>query len=128
MEKLKYKDHFIPATATARDALKILDQLPDTEIRTLFVLDKNVIVGTLTDGDIRRGLLKDREISQNVTLYMNTRFKYLVKNNITPEILADYRAKEIWFLPVINDKNEIEEVINLKTIRTVLPFAALIMA
>src|SRR5690349_17763935 len=120
MEKLKqYKEHFIQAGATARDALKILDQLPDTEIRTLFVLDNNVIVGTLTDGDIRRGLLKDREISQSVTLYMNTNFKYLVKGNITPEILADYRAKEIWFLPVINEKKEIEEVINLKTIRTV---------
>jgi dTDP-glucose pyrophosphorylase len=123
-----YKEHFISSDATARDALKILDQLPDTEIRTLFVLDKNVIVGTLTDGDIRRGLLKDREISQSVTLYMNTKFKYLLKNNITPEVLADYRAKEIWFLPVINEKNEIEEVINLKTIRTVLPLAALIMA
>jgi dTDP-glucose pyrophosphorylase/predicted transcriptional regulator len=124
----QYKSHYIPITATAREALKILDQLPDNEIRTLFVLDGSKLVGTLTDGDIRRGLLVDREISENISLYMNKNFKSLQKNNVTPEILANFRKQEIWFLPVLNENNEVESIVNLKTTRTIIPAAALIMA
>ena len=128
MEVNQYKDHFIQQSATARDALKILDQLGDNEIRTLFVLAGKTMVGTLTDGDIRRGLLQDREISENVSLYMNKSFKYFKKDGINPEDIRKYRALDIWFLPVLNEKNEIEQVINLKNLRTVIPAAALIMA
>lgn len=129
MEKInQYQSHYIPITATAREALKMLDQLPDTEIRALFVLDGNKLAGTLTDGDIRRGLLVDREISENVSLYMNRNFRSLRKGNITPDVLAHYRKQEIWFLPVLNENNEVEGVVNLKTIRTIIPAAALIMA
>jgi dTDP-glucose pyrophosphorylase len=124
----QYQSHYIHVTATAREALKILDQLPDNEIRTLFVLDGNTLVGTLTDGDIRRGLLVDREISEKVSLYMNRNFKSLRKSNVTPEILANFRKQEIWFLPVLNENNEVESVVNLKTTRTIIPAAALIMA
>lgn len=129
MEEVKqFESHCISSTATAREALKILDQLPDNEIRTLFVLEGKKLIGTITDGDIRRGLLKDREISENVSLYMNQNFKSLKKGNITPEVLAKFRKLEIWFLPVLNEQQEVEHVINLKTVRTVIPAAALIMA
>jgi len=129
MEELnQYKEHFIQSTATAREALKILDQLPDNEIRTLFVLEGARLVGSLTDGDIRRGLLANREISEKVALYMNRNFKSLKRESINPEILTNYRNLEIWLLPVLNEKNEIEQVINLKNLKTVIPAAAVIMA
>ncbi len=123
-----YKEHYIQTGATAREALKILDQLPDNDTRTLLVLDGNKMVGTLTDGDIRRGLLSDREISEEVSLYMNRNFKSIKRDDIRPEILKRYRESEIWFLPVLNDDQEIDHVINLKSLRTVIPAAALIMA
>src|SRR5438034_4760113 len=112
----EHKSHCIQLTSTAREALKILDQLPDNEIRTLFVLDENKMVGTLTDGDIRRGLLQDREISESVTFYMNRNFKSFRKGEINPENINKYRKEDIWFLPVLNESNEIEQVINLKNL------------
>jgi dTDP-glucose pyrophosphorylase len=121
-------EHFIQTTATAREALKRLDQLPDNEIRTLFVMQGDRMVGTLTDGDIRRGLLSDREISESVSLYMNANFKSLKKNEISPEVLKKFRAADIYFLPVLNEQAEVVQVINLKSLRTVIPAAALIMA
>lgn len=124
----QYKNHFIEVTATAREALKILDQLPDNDIRTLFVLDGQKVVGSLTDGDIRRGLLSDREISETVSLYMNKNFKSLKNNDITPDILKKYREKEIWFLPVVDQQMHIDRVINLKSLRTEIPASAVIMA
>ena len=124
----QYRSHFISVDTIARDALKILDQLPDNEIRTLLVLDGNRLVGTLTDGDIRRGLLLDREISEKVSLYMNRNFKSLQKDQINPQSLAGFREREIWFIPVVNEHFAVEQIINLKNLRTVIPASAMIMA
>ncbi len=120
--------YIISLNTTAREAMKRLEMLSDAESRTLFVVDKAKLVGTLTDGDIRRGLLGEKEISESVEGYMNKHFKSVSRSNITPEILSKYKEQEIWFLPVVNNNNEIENFINLRHIRTVIPASALIMA
>lgn len=50
--------------------------------KTAFVLapDTDIIVGTVTDGDIRRGLLKGISLSDEIKLCMNTDFIYINKN------------------------------------------------
>lgn len=123
-----YKKHIISINATGREALQLLDGLPETHSRTLFVVDGSRMVGTITDGDIRRGLLKDREITDSVCHYMNKGFKSLTKDEVTPNVLTAYRQKELWLLPVLNEEREIVEIIDLKHTQTVLPVAALIMA
>lgn len=48
--------HTIEAQATVRDALRKLNTLPEMSSRTLFVIqDSMQLLGTVTDGDIRRG-------------------------------------------------------------------------
>ena len=52
------RNNTINSEATIKDALKLID-LSGESGYTLFVIDKgNKLVGTLTDGDIRRILLK----------------------------------------------------------------------
>jgi dTDP-glucose pyrophosphorylase len=123
-----YRKNIITPAATGREALQILDTLPESHTRALFVVDNRRLVGTLTYGDIRRGLLKDREISDSVSSYMNTAFRSLHKNEINPETLAKFRTEEIWLLPIVNDRNEIEDIIDLKHLRTVIPAAVMLMA
>ena len=51
---MKYQANICSNKITVREALKTLDQQP---IKTLFVQDESKsIIGSLTDGDIRRGL------------------------------------------------------------------------
>ncbi|MFT7157840.1 MAG: CBS domain-containing protein, partial [Parvicella sp.] len=77
---IKFKENIISNLNSAREALKRLDTLPDTVSRTLFVInDEDQLLGTITDGDIRRGLLNGLEISTNISQYMNTSFKFLAK-------------------------------------------------
>ena len=53
----KYKDHLILSGSKIKDALLILDDLAMDAI--LFVIDDlGKLQGSLTDGDVRRGLLK----------------------------------------------------------------------
>ena len=129
MEKLKhYSDHLIAVTASGREALQSLDSLPENRSRALLVIEDNKLVGTLTYGDIRRGLLNNKEISDSVAHYMNIDFKCLLQDDINPLTLKEYRNKEYWLLPVLDCACQIVDVIDLKHKRTVIPAAALIMA
>lgn len=60
---MTFKKHLINHNSTVKEALAKLDQLAADAI--LFVVDKDQkLVGSLTDGDVRRGLLKDLSINQ----------------------------------------------------------------
>lgn len=72
----------------------------------LVVLDKkNKLVGTLTDGDIRRGFLKGLNINSSIKS-ITFRKPTVAKQNITKEkLLSIAITKKIYQIPVL-DKNE----------------------
>ena len=124
-----FKQHIILENLTARDALRAISCLPDKTSLTLFVVnEKNVLKGTITDGDIRRGLLNDLEISQHVTDFMNINFRYLKSSpdNITE--VKHYRQLGVDLLPILNDDLALTDIIDLNKIKTILPISALLMA
>ena len=51
---LEYSSYLIPHSATIRDAMQ---KISGTILTLLVTDEREVLVGTLTDGDIRRGLL-----------------------------------------------------------------------
>jgi dTDP-glucose pyrophosphorylase len=123
-----YKEHIIPSGTNGREALQLLDTLPNSHSRTLFVTKDNKIVGALTYGDIRRGLLKGLEISDQACRFMNQDFRFLRKDELNPAVMAAYRKKEIWLLPVVNEEMEIVDIVDLTKTRTIIPVTAVIMA
>ena len=126
---LKYREHIIYENESALQALKILDQLPDSVSRTLFVItDKDKIVGSVTDGDIRRGLLQDRSISSTIKLFMNLDFRCLHNNRDNVDIIKEFRKSDINLVPLVDDDFKIIDIVNLKKTKTLLPLTALIMA
>ena len=57
-----FSQNIIYSYETIKEALYKISNVPDT--LTLFVLNENdCMVGTLTDGDIRRGLLAGKNIN-----------------------------------------------------------------
>lgn len=123
------EQHIVNHNSQARVALKALDVLEDNVSRTLFVInDATKLVGSLTDGDIRRGLLNGKEISEPISVFMNTNFKFLKNSEDNLELIRQYRKAEISLIPLIDDDQHLIEVLDLKKMRTKLPLAALIMA
>lgn len=107
--------HIIKHTSSAREALRKLDALPSLEDRTLFVVnDSEKLLGTITDGDIRRGLLNDKEISDNCAAFMNSNFKFLEELNISLTKIAEFRQKDIYLIPVIGNEGRMVKILNLK--------------
>ena len=73
------KNYTIASQATIKDALRKINDFSDGQALVLFVInDKNQVVGSLTDGDIRRGLLIDFSTSDTVDQVMNNQLQGLL--------------------------------------------------
>lgn len=121
--------HIIYVDREARLALKALDELSDTTSKTLFVVDNDdKLVGSITDGDIRRGLLHGLEISHPIKEFMNTDFKYLKDSTNNIDLISEYKKAHIYVVPLLNDEFQIVNILDLKKTKTLLPVCALIMA
>jgi len=117
---------YISPTATARDALKQLDIL-GLLAPVLFVKEENRIVGTITDGDIRRGLLQNKHVDDPVHLFMFTRFRSLKENYAQEEIL-ELRKQNIRWVPLLNTSGELLRIVDLDQISQHIPVTAVLMA
>lgn len=123
------KQHIVNVKAEARVALRALDLLKDFVSRTLFVVnDDNKLVGSLTDGDIRRGLLNGLEISHPIEAFMNSKFKFLKNSHENMALIKEFKKNGYQMIPLIDNNNQLLEVIDLTKIKTILPVTALIMA
>lgn len=122
-----YSPHIIKNNATVKEALEKLNQL--VEHLTLFVVNSDhVLIGSVTDGDIRRGLISGKTIDDSVTTVMNKSFRYLKRDTINIHDVKKYRENLLDVIPIVNNDFTIERVINLTEIKTILPIHVAIMA
>lgn len=125
----EYSEHIIRKDREVRDALIVLDRLPANVSRTIFVVEEDLrMIGSLTDGDIRRGFLSGLTISDSVEKFMNTSFKSIGKNNNNISLIKQLRKADIDLLPMLENGRRIVKIIDLKKIKTLLPLSALVMA
>lgn len=121
--------HTINSESTAREALRKLSCLPDNSSLTLFIINElGSLIGTVTDGDIRRGLLKELNVSDSIIHFMNDSFKYVKDGDIDTNEINKYKALGIMLLPVLDNENKIIRILDLKKTRVVLPLTAMLMA
>ena len=122
--------HIIPSSATLLDALAQLNRLSGGEM-TLFVTDSDSrVVGSLTDGDIRRALLAGRQLTDTVADAACRTFKAVgtERTDLATNIVRECRAKGISMVPRIDDKGRLVDIINLSRTRSLLPLSAILMA
>lgn len=124
---VELKKHLVNKEDLAEVALFKLNELG--EDLTLFVVDNDdVLVGTLTDGDIRRGLLRNLNIRNSVGEFMNTGFKFLKESQFSLDEVEKYKEQGVRLLPVVDAQTKIKRLINFTHQSTVLPIDVLIMA
>lgn len=120
--------YLIKQTATIRDALLELDG-NNHDGQTLFVVDElERMVGTLTDGDIRRGLIHGAGLEDAISSIMHREFKFLREDDIDAAKLKSFRERLIYFIPVLDAEGHVVRVCNLLKYKTFLPIDAVLMA
>lgn len=122
-----FKKHIIGAKETVQVALEKLNELASDAI--LFAVDgDNKLVGSVTDGDIRRGLLKNASLEVGVVELMQPNPRFLRKDGYSLSDIVNFRDNGFRVLPVLNEEMEIINVINLRRLKSYLPVDAVIMA
>lgn len=120
--------YIISQAATIKDALVALNQISSNTQSLLVVDEEQKIVGTLTDGDIRRGLISGAELSNPVSEIMHKDFKYIFESMFDVAHLKSFRDKHVLFIPVLDSERHIVDVVNLKKYKSHLPVDAVLMA
>lgn len=112
--------------ANCLEAMRKLDQ--EKSNQTLFVLDENgKLIGTITDGDIRRGLIKGLNLDSPVHLFCYPNFSF-IDSVINVSTIRRLKKEGIKVLPKLNAEGKIERVYDLSKLNSILPLHAVIMA
>lgn len=124
-----YEKYIIPIGSTILDSLKAISNMGKNEALTLFVKDaENHIVGTLTDGDVRRSLIEGKTLGTNVEEIANRHFTFLLIGNYDVHQIHRAKKKGIELLPVLNNQMQIVDIVNLRKQKSYLPIDAVLMA
>ena len=122
-----YKDHLITLNSSIKSALTQLDIL--AEDATLFVTDEDgKLIGSLTDGDVRRGLINNFTLESSLNEIISHNPKFIRKGDVDLQKIIFYRSENYRILPVLNENNIIVNVINFRYCKSYLPIDAIIMA
>jgi dTDP-glucose pyrophosphorylase len=110
-----------------KQALTLLNKLSQDSI--LFVVDNNNrLIGSLTDGDVRRGLLNNFTIENKIDEIIQTNPRFIRKGDYDIQKIIALRENHFRIIPVIDDQNVVVNIINFREIKSYLPIDAVIMA
>lgn len=122
------EQYIINEGATLLEALEKLNSLSGKQM-VLLVVDKNsVMQGTLTDGDVRRALLKGVSLRAEVKDAMHSDFKAIKGEVVDVNLMRRCRLNGVGLLPHLNDDGTIKTIYDLTKTKAVLPLSAILMA
>ena len=110
----KYKDILIGTKSSIKEALKVIDT---GAMRIALVVDENMkLLGTLSDGDIRRGLLNNLSLDDSIeNLYFKnptTAFEGDSKDKIIQKAILN----QVYQIPIIDKDGILVDIITLVTL------------
>lgn len=122
-----FRNHIVSSACTVKEALIRLDKLSLDAV--LFIANENNrLLGSVTDGDIRRGLIKGLGMQSDLMAFANPQPKRIEKYNYDIHQIIAYREKSLNILPVVDNEDRVINMLNLREQRSYLPVDAVIMA
>lgn len=98
---------FVTPDIPIRDAIR---QLDETAKKMLLVVKDHKLTGVITDGDIRRWILQNKDLSMPVHHIMNPS-PIVIKEEELSEALNIMKEKRIEGLPVVNDNGQVLDLV-----------------
>lgn len=89
-------------------AYHCLSKFEINNVGTLLVLKKSTVIGTITDGDIRKALINNRLLSIPIRIIMKSDYKFGRDEHECREIFNLYPF--IFMVPLIGDNRELIDI------------------
>ncbi len=123
-----YQQCIIQTPLSVREALDRLNSLRDVPLTLFVIAHDGSLLGTLTDGDIRRGLLAGATLDSDASSVMMRNFRAIFPGRDAEAVLEEARSLSLTLIPRLNDSGAIEEIVDLRKRRAMLPLDAVLMA
>lgn len=123
-----YSNHIIKSGSTVLDALKALDRLKSKFLNLFVISEEGRVIGSVTDGDLRRGIIAGVALGNRVDDVMNHHFVYFGSGVVDLTELKSYKSKGISLIPVLDNNGRIEKIYNIGLLKSILPVDAVLMA
>ncbi len=118
----------IQQNQTILEALRQLNELSG-RADTLFVTDAaGKVIGSLTDGDIRRSLISGHELNQSIEQVMHRDFVALKGDKVSVTDVRELRRNQISLVPHLNDDGTLKRIYDFREFHSLLPIDAVLMA
>jgi len=119
----------IDENKTILDALNHLNTIRGISRLILFVLSEKdeTVIGSLTDGDIRRSLIKDNDLNKKVGEICFKNFIYINESDGFIE-LNTLKKENIKIVPLLKKDKTLSRIIDLEKTKSQLPLECMIMA
>lgn len=122
-------NHTISQQATIIMALTRLNDLSATGMMALFVTnDQGAIVGSITDGDIRRAVVAGKELDKPIADIANCNFAHLNQDDIDVAKIKQLKKNGYRLIPILDQAGKLCKIINLNQYNSYLPLDAVLMA
>ena len=116
-----FKSSLIPTKSRLR---KVISSINKGAVQVALVVDADQrLVGTVTDGDIRRGLLRGETLESPVEKVMQREFRYVPEGTVEQEILNLMRREVLQQIPMLDSHGRVvrlfllEELLQRKTLQ-----------
>lgn len=112
-----WRDTIISSDSSIRDAMQLIDRCG---VRVALVADANLrLIGTVTDGDVRRGLLRQLDMSDMVSDVMNRTPLLAGVKTTRDERITLLEKNELLALPIVDD---VGKLIGLSTLSQLMHY------
>ena len=124
---MNFRKHLLKSNSTIKHALELLSKIGLDTI--LFAVNENnQLIGSLTDGDIRRGLLKELSIKNSIEKIINTNPKFIRKDNYSIDEIKNLKNNNYKVIPILDKNDVVINVISFRLFLSYLPIDVVIMA
>ena len=94
----------LPPQASLRDVIAVIDR---GAAQMALVMEAGRLVGIVTDGDVRRGLLRGESLDTPVRAIMRQEFRSLPASGTAAQALAVMQRETLQQIPVIDESGKV---------------------
>ena len=87
-------------------------------VRFAVAVDGRKIIGTITDGDIRRSLINGKELNDSIEDVINPEPYYVHENYDKEKTIAELKTRSLLAVPVVNSNNEVVNILTLSDLES----------
>ena len=115
---LKLRDYIIYENTKTIDALRKIDA--NKQGFAIVVNVYNNVIGVLTDGDIRRGLIKGLSVEEDISSFYTKDATEVIESAGLDTIIELFKNERIKFIPIVDNQGVLKNIVTKNQIHALL--------